>query len=434
MKFFLNMFVSLSILSGFYLSANEGKSNQWLVVDIGIVGAASNDVLVSALAQVSEEKLSGLIIQLDTPGGSLESTRSMVKNILSAPFPVVVWVGPSGSRAGSAGAFITLAGHVAAMSDGTNIGASHPVTATGKDIDSEHMSKKIEEDTVAFIESIAQKRNKNVEMARSFVLSSTSITAAEALENNVIDLIVSDVPSLLLSLNGMKVKVAGVDELVEIKTTGSTTLSYNRSPKQEFLEILSNPNLFYLLFIAGLIGLGFELTHPGAFFPGVAGGICMILALIATSVLPVSFGAMLMLLVGVALMVAEMFVPSFGVLGIGGFSAFLVGSFLLVDPGNEQGLQISWFTILPGAVVVGAAALTIGYLVFKAERSKPVSGAEALLGSTAQVKGEFVEGVGNVFVEGESWKARTLTDELIADNDLVQVIDRKGLLLIVKKI
>jgi len=430
MKLKAILFLALNLVSLNLVDAEE--TSKWLTVDIGIVGTASDDVLESAIAQVKEQSLTGLIIKLDTPGGSLDSTRSMVKNILSAPFPVIVWVGPSGSRAGSAGAFLTLAAHVAAMADGTNLGASHPVSASGKDIDGE-MSKKIEEDTVAFIESIAEKRGRNVEMARSFVLSSVSITAKEALEHNIIDVIVPDLQSLLLSLDGRKVTIAGRDEPIELRTLTSTTVSYQRSPKQEFLEILSNPNLFYLLFIAGLIGLGFELTHPGSLFPGVVGGICMILALIATSVLPVSFGAMLMLLVGVALMVAEMFVPSFGVLGIGGFTAFLVGSFLLVDPGNEQGLQISWFTILPGAAAIAAASVTIGYLVFKAERSKPASGAEVLIGSTAEARGDFIGGHGNVFVEGELWSAQASSEELINDKDRVKVVDRKGLLLIVKK-
>ncbi len=417
------------------LLAEPNRSGVWLRVEVGIVGSASDDILKSAVAQVKEQSLEGLIIQLDTPGGALDSTRSMVKQILAAPFPVVVWVGPSGSRAGSAGAFITLAGHVAAMAQGTNIGASHPVSASGKDMGNNEVSRKVEEDTTAFIESIAQERGRNIEVARSFVIASASITAKEALDNNVIDLIVPDVATLLEKIDGRKVSIFGKKEPYELRTAKSSVLTYERTPKQEFLEILSNPNLFYLLFVAGLIGLGFELTHPGALFPGVAGGICMILALIATSVLPVSFGAMLMLLVGVALMVAEVFVPSFGVLGIGGFIAFVVGSFLLVDPGNEQGLQVSWFTILPGALTIGATAATIGYLVLKAERSKPTTGSEALVGSVVQVKNDFVDGYGNVLVEGELWRAKSHSPDLMISNeDQVEVVDRNGLLLTVKKI
>ena len=270
-------------------------NSSWLIVEIGIIGTASNDILNSAMDKVRKDGLAGLIIELDTPGGALESTRSMVKAMLSAPFPVVVWVGPSGAHAGSAGAFITLSGHVAAMAPGTNIGAAHPIQASGQDMGESEASRKIENDTKAFMESIANLRGRNKDMAVSFVENSLSITAEEALENNVIDLIEPSLNSLLKSINGRTVRLNDDQEL-KLSTLDVSIIRFEKNLRQKFLEILSNPNVFYLLFVAGLIGIGIELSNPGALVPGVIGGICMVTALVATSVLPVSFGALILIL------------------------------------------------------------------------------------------------------------------------------------------
>ena len=413
--------------------ATSAEENSWLTVEIGIIGTASADILDSAINEVEENGHDGLVIILDTPGGALDTTRTMVKAMMAAPFPVLVWVGPSGSRAGSAGAFITLAAHLASMAPSTNIGAAHPIQASGKDIDDEHAAKKIEADTAAFIESIALARKRNVEMARSFVITSASITAVEAKEQNVIDYIAKDLDEVFANAKGRQIELQN-GATFTMPTSGVKRATYQRSIKQSFLEILSNPNLFYLLFVGGLIGIGFELTHPGSLVPGVVGGICLILALIATSVLPVSFGAMLLVLAGVAFMVAEIFIPSFGVLGIGGFVAFIIGSFLLVDPGNEQGLRISFWTIVPGALVVAGSSALIGYLVLRAERSPVVSGAEGMLGSTGTVLSDFVDGEGKIKVSGEIWQAKLSGDDAqLMKNDTVTVDRIDGLDLYVSR-
>lgn len=412
------------------LSASGQVSKTWLQLDVGIVGAASKDVLESAMAQVEQESLGGLLIQLDSPGGALDATRSMVKSIMSAPFPVIVWVGPSGARAGSAGAFITLSGQVAAMAPGSNIGAAKPIQASGKDVDKGAAGEKIVNDTIAFMESIAGARNRNVEMARSFVSNSVSITAKEALENKVIDLIAKDKETLLQEVSGREVLVNG--SALTLDTVGVNLKVFKRSIRQKFLEILSNPNLFYLLFLAGIIGIGFELTHPGAIFPGVFGAISMLLALIATSVLPVSFGAAALILVGVALLVAESFVPSFGVLGIGGFVAFVIGSVFLVDPGNKYGLRISLLTIAPSAVLIGIVGLGVGYLVLKSGTAKVADQASDLVGQEAVVIDEFIEGRGKVKLNGEIWSATTKSKDVeLGKNVTVKVTGRRGLNLIV---
>jgi membrane-bound serine protease (ClpP class) len=397
------------ILAGFLGSAAfadeapEAGHGVWVEVDIGIVGPASEDILDAAMRQAVDSDAQGLIIRLDTPGGALENTRKMVQSIMAAPFPVVVWVGPAGARAGSAGAFLTMAAHVAAMAPGTNIGASHPVGGHGEDVEGE-MERKVLNDTEAFIVSIAKKRGRNIDMARSFVVTSVSITDDEALENNVIDLVARDVPSLLEKLDGRVVELDSGKRLKLAADAG--TMKYELTLKQKLLDIVSNPNLFYLFFMAGLIGLGYELTHPGVFLPGVVGAICMILALIATSVLPVSWGAAALILAGVGMLVAEAFVPSFGALGVGGLVAFVVGSIFLVDPGNEQGLRLSWQVIAPGAALIAGAFLALGYIVLRSTRAPVRSGREAMAGMTAKVVTAFEAGEGQVRASGAIWQAR----------------------------
>ena len=427
-KFSFALFIIGFLSGGFF--AFQAQAATFLTVEIGIVGTASAEILEDALDQVEEEKMDGLIIILDTPGGALDATRTMVKSIMAADFPVVVWVGPGGARAGSAGSFITISGHIAAMAPGTNIGAAAPVSSSGQDIQESDIKKKVENDTVAFMESIATARGRNREMAVSFVVNSLSITAEEALEHKVVDLISEDIEGLLSDIHGREVKVQG-GETRTIDSEGAKTVAYVKSTKQEFLEILSNPNLFYLLFIAGLIGIGFELTHPGVLVPGVLGGICMVLALIATSVLPVSFGAMILVLVGIGFVIAEAFVPSFGILGIGGIVAFVIGSFLLVDPGNEQGLAVSWSMIASVTLVVSIFGVLVFYLVVKSDRSRIASGSESMIGDLAVVKESFLKGTGRVTFQGEDWRAKSVDGRDYGLGVEVKIVKRKGLELLV---
>lgn len=409
----------------------QPTAGPWLELDVGTIGTASEDVLKSAMAQVRDQQLAGLVIRLDTPGGALENTRSMVKDIMAAPYPVIVWVGPAGSRAGSAGAFLTLAAHLAAMAPGTNIGASHPVQAGGEDIPDE-MNRKVTNDTVAFIESIAKSRGRNVDMARSFVETSVSITAEEALDNKVVDVVAKDLDTLMTAIDGRTVTLAD-DATIKLATKGTGLVPFKRSFRQQLLEILSNPNLFYLLFMVGLIGLGYELTHPGVMVPGVVGGICMILAMIATSVLPISYGAAALILVGIGMMIGEAFVASFGILGIGGFVAFVLGSIFLVDPANEAGLRISWYVIAPGAVTVAVAFVALGYLILKAERAPVRSGSSALVGAEATALGDFHDGRGQVRAEGAIWNARASEGLEIKRGDRLSVTSVQGLELEITK-
>jgi membrane-bound serine protease (ClpP class) len=419
----------------FALSMNlqSFAESNWLAVDIGIVGAASQDILESAVQMAEDKSKDGLIIILDTPGGSLESTREMVQTMMASRIPIAVWVGPDGARAGSAGAFLTIAGHFAAMAPGTNIGASHPVQANGSDVDDTNMAKKIENDTVAFIESIAKSRNRNIEVAASFVLNSVSLTADEALKNNIVDLIAPNPTEFLNQIHNRK-WVSGSDEK-SLVSQDAQIEEYEYSLRQKFLTIISNPNLFYLFFLAGIIGLGFELTHPGSIFPGVFGAICMAIALIATSVLPISVGAGLLILCGLVFIVAEMFVPSFGALGIGGLIAFVAGSVLLVDPSNAHGLRISLWMILPAALTMAAIGLGIGWLLLKSTRQKISPGQNNLIGAVATVMKIDSDGSMSTKLNGEIWSAETSeVGRDIKEGSHVRVIKVEGLKLIVELI
>ncbi len=438
MKLFWRTWAALALLLG-GLSAfgepdPEETTGAWTIVDIGLIGAASEDILSAAMDKVKTEGHAGLIVKLDTPGGALENTRNMVKLMLAAPFPVVVWVGPSGSRAGSAGAFITLAANVAAMAPGTNIGASHPVEGNGENVggdkDSE-MNRKVTNDTVAFMESICNTRGRNVDMGVSFVATSVSVTDKEALDNKVIDLIAKDLPDLMDKIDGRVVTVQPGNAAVKLATKGAPRITYAKSLRQKLLEILSNPNLFYLLFMAGLAGLGYELTHPGMLFPGVVGAICLILALIAQSVLPVSYGAAALIVAGIIMLVAEAYLPSFGVLGVGGLVAIVLGSIFLVDPSNESGLRVSLYAILPGVVTVGAGFAALSYLAVRAKRAPLQSGNETMIGEFGTALADFATGKGQIKLGGTIWTANASGP--VVRGDRVRVLAVTNLELDVRK-
>ena len=314
------------------------EQKKWLLVDLGIVGAASYEVLVRADQQMNEKLFQGLILRIDSPGGTLGATRKMTKLILNAKYPVLSYVGPSGAHAASAASFIALAAHKASMAPGTSIGAATPVEATGKDIESKgDLKKKIQNDTAALMRSIAQKRSRNEEVMVSFVVDAVSLTAEEALKKAVIDSVDNSPEDLLKRYAGQSIEISGADFTVE-KTD---VVVFEKLFKEKVLEFLSDPNIFYLLFMAGVIGLGFELTHPGVLVPGVLGGISLILALISSQALPVNVGALALIVVAMLLMVAEAFVPSFGILGIGGVVGFVLGSVFLIDDAESLGLSVS---------------------------------------------------------------------------------------------
>jgi membrane-bound serine protease (ClpP class) len=376
-----------------------------LIVIDGSINPAVDAFIRESLAATKADGAEALVIQLDTPGGLLTSTKSIVKELLGAPVPVIVYVAPGGASATSAGVFVTLAAHVAAMAPGTTIGAAHPVAAGGRDIGGEGgsaMGEKIENFAVSFVQSIAERRGRNVKWAEDAVRKSVSITENEALESNVVDLVAPDLRSLLAQAAGREVQVeTGKVTLVLGPDTQVTRLEMRL--KHRVLNVIADPNIAYLLFMAGLLGLYFEFSNPGTIFPGVVGGICLLLALTAFQVLPINATGILLILFGLALLLAEVFMPSFGVLGIGGITAFVLGSLLLFDA-DDPGVRVNRPIIGAAALTVSAFILAVGYLVARTQLGHARTGKEGLVGEVG-VALERLDPAGGIFVHGERWTA-----------------------------
>src|SRR4029079_8062163 len=294
----------------------------------GTINPAVDDFIRESIGRAKAGGAKALIIQLDTPGGLLNSTRTIVKEMLGAEVPLMVYVAPSGAGAGSAGVFITMAAHIAAMAPGTNIGAAHPVAGAGQEVKGV-MGEKIENFTASFSESIAQKRGRNTEWAIQAVHKSVAITEKEALKKNVIDIVARDMDDLLKQTDGRKVDLNGKEAILAVKDARIDR--YDMSLKQKVLNAIADPNIAYILMMAGLLGLYMEFAHPGVIFPGVAGAICLIIALTAFQVLPINYAGLGLVVLGIALLVGEAFAPSFGVLGVGGIISLALGSFFLFD-------------------------------------------------------------------------------------------------------
>jgi membrane-bound serine protease (ClpP class) len=403
-----------------------------VVVD-GAINPAVADFVHEAIARAHEQHALALVIQLDTPGGLLPSMRAIVKDILAAPVPVIVYVAPSGAGAGSAGVFITLAAHVAAMAPGTNIGAAHPVGGQGEDIKGT-LGEKIESFTASFGESIAQQRGRNVEWAAKAVRESVSITADEAARTNVVDFVAKDLDEVVTLSEGRTVDVAGTRQELHLAAVRAPdgrvrVHDYEMGVAQRVLNVLADPNIAYLLMMAGILGLYIEFTHPGVVFPGIAGAISLLLALAALHVLPVSVSALSLLVLGVALLVAEAFLPTFGLVGAGGIIAFLLGSLFLFDTARTGVL------VAPGLVfgVGGAMAafiLFVGTLVVRSQRRQAALGHEGMLGQRGIAQGRLRPS-GMVIVRGEYWTAES--DDEIEAGERIEVTSVEGLRLRVRR-
>jgi membrane-bound serine protease (ClpP class) len=395
-----------------------------IVVD-ATINPAIADFVSESITRAQEDDAAALVIELDTPGGLLSSARAIVKDLLAARVPVIVFVAPSGAGAGSAGVFVTMAAHVAAMAPGTTIGAAHPVGGGGEDIPGE-MGKKIENSTTSFSESIAKQRGRNVEWAAKAVRESVSVTADEALKLKVVDLVARDLDDLLARVDGRSVEIGGEKRTLHVK--GADVREYSMRLAQRILSVLADPNIVYPLMMLGLLGLYIELTHPGAVFPGVAGAICLLLALTAMQILPVNYGALALIGLGVALLVAEAFLPTFGVVGVGGLVAFLFGSLFLFT-GNGEEMQIAW-SILFGAGG-GIALFMLAVALFVARRRKQPArlGVEGMIGAIGVAR-ERLAPTGTVVVHGEYWTADA--DEAIESGAPIEVTAVDGLRLRVR--
>jgi membrane-bound serine protease (ClpP class) len=397
------------------------------VVYLAVVDDAITPVtqayIEEAIAAAELARVAALVVQLDTPGGLVSSMREIVKDILASKVPVVVYVSPPGARAGSAGAFITIAAHVAAMAPGTNIGAASPVAAGGGEID-ETMQKKITNDAAAYIEALARQRGRNAEWAVKAVRDAASIQAEEAAKLNVVDFMAADVAEALDKADGRRVTVEGRE--VVVRTKGARIEPFEMRWNLRVLSVLANPNLAYLLFLAGLAGLAIEFYNPGAILPGVTGAIALILAMLAFQVLPINWAGILLIVVGLGLLIAEVKVASHGVLGVGGVVALALGSIIFVDWSAPNYLRVSLLVVVP---TVATLALTLFAIVGAAVRSqrRPAMGGEAdLIGATGEALGRIAP-EGKVFVHGEYWNARSATP--IEAGGRVRVTAVRGLVL-----
>lgn len=442
------------------------------VLDIkGPIGPATSDYFTRSMEKARQMGASAIVVRMDTPGGLSSAMRDIIQDIITAPAPVITYVAPGGARAASAGTYILYASHVAAMAPGTNLGAATPIRLTPpvpgrgnpfggkKDEDKkEGTSKKDEDekgdadgekkdegetseddkgmedvkgaagrkainDARAYIRSLAQMRGRNIEWAEKAVTEAASLSSEEALKQNVIDLVADNLNDLLTKVEGRVVKLSAGE--TTISTKGAVLREIEADWRVQLLAVITNPNIAYILLLAGIYGIMFEFYNPGVFVPGVVGAICMLLGLYALHVLPVNYAGLGLILLGIAFMVAEVMVPSFGVLGFGGIVALVIGSIILIDT-DAPGFGISWAVI---GSVVGVSALlsfTVFAMAAKAWRRPVVSGREGMIGAPGRViSWEGQEG--RIRVHSEAWQARA--DRSFAPGDIVEVIAMEGLVL-----
>lgn len=418
------------------LSTPQEEINTNTVVHVikveAIINPVSAEFITSSIKKAVEAGAHCLIIELDTPGGLMESMRQITKEFLASRIPIIVYVSPPGSRAASAGVFITYAAHVAAMAPSTNIGAAHPVTIGGGADTSSVMTDKITNDAVAQMKALAEKSGRNVEWAEKAVRESVSITEKEALEINVINFISPSVDSLLIQLDGMQVEVFSGKYTLKTKNARIKYLEMNW--RYKILDKISNPNVAYILLMLGIYGIFFELSNPGAIFPGVVGVIFLILAFFALQTLPVNYAGLLLIIFAIVLFILEVKITSYGLLTIGGIISMLLGSLMLIEQPPENFEPILSISL---ELIITVVAFTAAFFIFaigmavKTHRTKVTTGIEGIVGEKgfAQTK---ISPEGNVDVHGEIWKA--FSDNTIKKGEKIRVVAVERLRLKVEKI
>jgi membrane-bound serine protease (ClpP class) len=407
--------------------ASAAEKVSFINVD-GAIGPATASYISRGIGEARTQNAQCLIIQLNTPGGLLESTQEIVQSLLGSPVPVVVYVAPTGATATSAGCFITLAASVAAMAPATTIGAAHPVAIGGipgggeEKID-DTMKKKLENFSVSYMEAIAGKRRRNVEWAKSAVRESASISAEKALELKVIDLIAPDLPVLLNQLNGREV------DGKKLKTAGAEVAEIKMSASERVFQKLWRPEVMFILMLIAIYGIIGEMTTPGAILPGVVGAIALILALYLAAILPVNVTGLVLIALALMLFIFDVYAPTHGVLTIGGIAAFLIGSLMLFNR-NDPLYRLSLSYIIPATLITAAFFIFVIGKGLRAQRLPVKAGAETMVGRTVTALTPINSGGGRIFVEGEYWKA--VSDTPIKEGETVEVASVQGLTIRVK--
>jgi len=411
----------------------------------GPIGPAVSDYVIRGLEKAEEDGAAIVILQMDTPGGFDHAMRDIIKNILSSSVPIVSYVAPAGSRAASAGTYILYASHVAAMAPTTNLGAATPVQVGGlpgmpeeeptsqekeenreKPVPADTLERKMVNDAVAYIKTLASRHGRNAEWAEQAVREAVSLTSEEALEIKVIDLVAAGHADLLRQLDGREI----------VMETGRITLAtgeliierFDPDWRTKILTVITDPNIAYILMLLGIYGLIYELANPGFILPGIVGTICLLLALYTFQILPINYAGLALIILGVTFLIAEAFVPSFGALGIGGLIAFVVGSVILLD---EKGMRISLLLIGSTALVSAGFILWVMTRLYTMRRKKVITGAEEMIGIIGEAMEDFAE-EGRVWVHGESWQAQSSVP--VKKGQKIQVTAKEGLLLKIKKI
>ena len=405
----------IAVVSIFFMgigSVSAEKNDIYIIRVSDAISPGVADFITRGIEKADSEGAACLIVELDTPGGLVESMREIVMTMYAARMPVVVFVSPSGARAASAGVMITMAADIAAMAPGTNIGAAHPVATGGKEI-GKTMSEKITNDMVAYVKSIAEKRGRNAEWAEKAVRESVSVTENEALEQNIIDIVAADLDDLIQQIDGREIAEKG-----KLNLAGLERVVLKETLRTKILKTISDPNIAYILMMIGLAGLYFELSHPGAIFPGVVGGIALILAFFSFQTLPVNYAGILLIVLSIVFFIMEIKVTSYGLLSIAGVISLLLGSLMLFE--NEGAhVRLAWRVLIPTISLVSAFFVCVAALAFKAQVSKPRTGDLGLVGEIGVVR-KRIAPEGKVFVHGELWFARSRSP--LAEGTKVRVV------------
>lgn len=429
----------LLLFAAFFLLSPAVPAKPVVVADLhGAISPASADYFLRALTAAEEAGAALLVVRLDTPGGLDSAMRRQIQGILGAQVPVAVFVAPSGARAASAGTYLIYAAHIAAMAPGTNLGAATPVPlglgggpAPEKGQGRERagggsMETKAMQDAAAYLRSLAQLRGRNAQWAEAAVREAASLSAAEALKLKVIDVVAADLPALLREIDGRQVRVGEREVRLDLRAAPIVTIE--RNWQERLLAVIADPNIALVLIMIGVLGLFFEFSSPGMVAPGVVGAIALLLGFYGLALLPVNFAGAGLLLLGLALMAAEAFMPSFGALGIGGIAAFIAGALMLVDAG-APGLGISWLLVAPLAIIGTLLFTAIGTFALRARRRPPAAGAEAMLGGRVEAL-EDIEREGWVRAAGERWQARTAAP--LRRGAAARIVAMDGLTLVVE--
>ncbi len=430
---FIALFFTMPVLlvcAGAFLGVCAEKSGSRplaIVLDVnGSINPALADYIAKGIKRAEDDNAACVVIRMDTPGGLVDTTKTIVKTMLNAKVPVVVYVAPGGSSAASAGALITMSADVAAMAPGTNIGAAHPVGGGGEEIN-RTMSEKIVNDLTAYIRGIVAKKGRNAEWAEKSIRESVSVTAKEALELKVIEVIADSVPDLLEKIDGRTIEKSGTKMV--LATKGAQVKQIAAGWRFAILDVVANPNIAYLLMMAGVLGLWMEFNHPGAIFPGVVGGMCLLLALFALQVLPVNYVGILLMLLAIVLFILEVKVASFGLLSVGGVVCLTLGSIMLFDT-PESAMRVSWTVVIPTVLCFSAFFIFAMGLAVKAWRTKPRTGTQGLIGEVGVAVTDLAT-EGRITVHGEVWNAQA--DRFIPKGEKVRVLTAENLMVTVTK-